>query len=69
MFQFQYFNLPKTLSRTYCARALAALEKAIKKPQKGIINLIVIGPEEIAQMNKQFRGKDGPTDILTFSYY
>ncbi len=23
----------------------------------------------MAEMNQQFRGKDGPTDILTFSYY
>ncbi len=69
MFQFQYFNIPKTLSRNYSTRALRALEKVVKKPQNGIINLIVMGPEEMAQMNKQFRGKDGPTDILTFSYY
>ena len=69
MFQFKYFNIPKTLSRDYGTRALHALEKVVKKPQNGIINLIVIGPEEMAQMNKQFRGKDGPTDILTFSYY
>lgn len=69
MFQFQYFNIPKTLSREYCTRALRALEKVVKKPQNGIVNLIVIGPEEMAGMNQQFRGKEGPTDILTFSYY
>lgn len=69
MFQFQYFNIPKTLSRAYCTRALQVLEKVVKKPQQGVINLIVIGSEEIAKMNKQFRGKEGPTDILTFSYY
>ncbi len=69
MFQFQYFYIPKTLSREYCARALQALEKTVKKSQQGVINLIVIESEEMAQMNKQFRGKEGPTDILTFSYY
>lgn len=69
MFQFKYFNIPKTLSRAYCTQSLHALEKIVKKPQNGVINLIVIGPEEMADMNKQFRGKEGPTDILTFSYY
>lgn len=69
MFQFKYFNIPKTLSRDYCARALQALEEVVKKPQQGMINLIVVSGDEIAQMNKQFRGKEGPTDILTFSYY
>jgi rRNA maturation RNase YbeY len=69
MFTFNYFNIPRTLSRTYCTRALEALEKVVKKPQKGSINLIVVSLEEMAQMNQQFRGKEGPTDILTFSYY
>jgi probable rRNA maturation factor len=69
MFTFQYFKIPKTLSRDYCHRALQALEKVIKKPQQGIISLIVIDSEEMARMNEKFRGKTGPTDILTFSYY
>lgn len=77
MFTFNYFKIPRTLSRAYCSRALQALEKVVpstssgwkKKPQQGVINLIVIDPEEMSHMNKQFRGKEGPTDILTFSYY
>lgn len=69
MFQFQYFKIPKILSRDYCSRALQTLEIVVEKPQQGIINLIVIGAEEMAQMNEKFRGKTGPTDILTFSYY
>ena len=68
MFIFQYFHIPRTLSRSYCSRALQALEKVVKKPQQGIINLIVIDTEKMAQMNHQFRGKEWPTDILTFSY-
>jgi probable rRNA maturation factor len=68
MFQFQYFKIPRTLSRAYCTRALEALEKAVKKPQQGVINLIVIDSVEMAQMNQQFRWKEGPTDILTFPY-
>lgn len=69
MFTFQYFKIPKTLSRDYCLRALQALETVVKKPQQGIINLIVLDSEEMARMNEKFRGKTGPTDILTFSYY
>lgn len=69
MFHFNYFYIPRTLSREYCTRALQALEKVVKKRQQGIINLIVIDPREMAEMNEQFRGKEGPTDILTFSYY
>jgi ssRNA-specific RNase YbeY (16S rRNA maturation enzyme) len=68
MFTFKYFHIPRTLSRSYCTRALQVLEKVIKKPQKGIIHLIVLDSEEMARMNQQFRGKEGPTDILTFSF-
>ena len=68
MFTFKYFHIPTTLSRKYCTRVLQSLEKVIKKPQKGIIHLIVIDVEEMARMNEKFRGKSGPTDILTFSY-
>lgn len=69
MFTLNYFKTPRILSREYCARALQTLEKVVKKPQRGMINLIVIDPAEMAEMNEQFRGKEGPTDILTFSYY
>lgn len=69
MFTFKYFNIPRTLSRDYCRKGLQALEKVVKKPQKGIVHLIVIDTAEMARMNEQFRGKSGPTDILTFSYY
>ena len=58
MFQFQYFKIPRTLSRDYCTRALQALEKVIKKPQQGSINLIVIDEAEMARMNLQYRGKE-----------
>ncbi|MBP6921645.1 rRNA maturation RNase YbeY [Candidatus Gracilibacteria bacterium] len=68
MFSFKYFHIPRTLSRSYCTRVLQALEETVKKPQEGIVHLIVISSEEMARMNEQFRGKTGPTDILTFSY-
>lgn len=69
MLTFKYFHIPKTLSHYYCEKALKALERVVKKPQQGIIQLIAIESEEMAQMNEQFRGKKGSTDILTFSYY
>jgi len=55
MFTFQYFKIPKILSRDYCEKTLQLVEKVIKKPQKGVINLIVIESEEMARMNEKFR--------------
>ena len=36
--------------------------------QKGIIELSFVEPEAIRRLNKQFRGVDKPTDVLSFSF-
>jgi probable rRNA maturation factor len=69
MFTFHYFKIPKNLSHSYCEKVAKALEKVVKIPQNGRVNLIVISAQDMASMNQQYRGKEGPTDILTFSYY
>jgi len=38
-----------------------------KEKVKGIINLQFIDDEKMRQLNKQFRGKDKPTDVLSFN--
>jgi len=58
MFQFKYFNIPKTLSHSYCEKVAKALERVVKVPQHGRVNLVVISAEDIAWMNQQYRGKE-----------
>ncbi|MFH1361263.1 MAG: rRNA maturation RNase YbeY [bacterium] len=33
---------------------------------EGIINLVLVGDNEIHKLNHKFRGKDKPTDVLAF---
>jgi probable rRNA maturation factor len=33
---------------------------------EGHVAIEYVGPERIAQLNEQFRGKPGPTDVLSF---
>ncbi len=68
MFHYHLFNTPKILTKKYIESVWKALETVTKIPQKGIINIIVTTPEDIAWINTLYRGKEGPTDILTFSY-
>jgi len=68
MFHYNLFGTPKILTKKYIQSVGKALEEATKKPQKWIINIITVSPDEIAFLNKSYREKDGPTDILTFSY-
>jgi probable rRNA maturation factor len=44
------------------AWALAALERDAQ------VTLRVVGPAESRRLNRQFRGKDKPTNVLTFVY-
>jgi len=32
------------------------------------LNIVFIEKDEIRQLNKKFRNKDNPTDVLSFSY-
>ena len=37
-----------------------------KEKQKGKINLVLVGDKEIHKLNRDFRHKDKPTDVLAF---
>lgn len=37
-----------------------------KEKAKGEVNLILVGDKEIHRLNKKFRKKDKPTDVLAF---
>ncbi|MBI4975671.1 rRNA maturation RNase YbeY [Candidatus Peregrinibacteria bacterium] len=40
----------------------------ILKSSKATVNLIFVGDKEIHAINKKYRKKDEPTDVLSFSY-
>jgi probable rRNA maturation factor len=45
------------------SRAVATL-----MPRAGTVNVIVTNDRVIRRLNRRFRGKDKPTDVLSFSY-
>ncbi len=68
MFQFNLFHVPPILTKKYIKSVGIAIESVIKTQQIGVINIIVTTPKDIAWINKTYRDKEGPTDILTFSF-
>ncbi len=36
---------------------------------EGEVNLIIAGDDELASLNRQYRGKEGATDVLSFPYF
>jgi len=45
------------------ARAVATLP-----PRAGVVNVIVTDDRALRALNRRYRGKDRPTDVLSFSY-
>jgi probable rRNA maturation factor len=53
--------LPREEIERLCARALATAGI-----EDGHLAVEFVSPERIAQLNAEYRGKDGPTDVLSF---
>lgn len=47
-----------------CRRAFAA--GAEQEPAKGLVSVLLADDDELRRLNLEFRGKDKPTDVLSF---
>lgn len=59
-------GVPRLLPATVLARAIAATLEAAGAPRPASIGLILSDDAELAELNAQHMGKDGPTDVLSF---
>lgn len=46
-----------------------SIDKNIFIPQKWTVNIVFVSPEEIKELNRNYRQKDTATDVLSFHYY
>ena len=71
MFTYILLNHPNSLpiDTKEVDTIFARLQEVIDRPQQGIVNIICVDEEEIRKWNKEYRGKDKETDILTFPYF
>jgi rRNA maturation RNase YbeY len=58
-------DLPKVDRRLLRSRAVAAL-RAIERP-RAELSIAFVDDAKIAELNEAYRGKSGPTDVLSFS--
>lgn len=47
--------------------ALSFSERGYDPDVLGEVSVVLVGPEEIKDLNHRFRGKDSPTDVLSFT--
>lgn len=45
------------------------VEKEVSSVQNGQINIVFVTSQEIQNLNKTYRNKDTPTDVLSFHYF
>ncbi len=50
--------------RPLCAAAFSAAAEVA--PTEGVVALLLTDNGALAELNRQYRGKDGPTDVLSF---
>jgi probable rRNA maturation factor len=46
--------------------ALSFAERGFDPDELGEVSIVLVGPEEMRNLNERFRGKDYPTDVLSF---
>ena len=54
------------LPRTAMARAVAAALEAANAPAPGSVTIVLTTDEELADLNAEHMGHEGPTDVLSF---
>ena len=59
-------QVPRLLPATALARAMAAALDVAGAPQPASIGLVLADDAELAGLNAEHMGKDGPTDVLSF---
>jgi probable rRNA maturation factor len=54
------------MDRAWAARVRRAA--SLLAPEGASVNVVVVGDRAMRRLNRKYRGKDRPTDVLSFSY-
>lgn len=71
MFQFQILNHPESfvIDESHIAHIFDLVSWSVDIPQQGILNIAFLSDAEIQSLNREHRGIDSTTDVLSFHYY
>jgi probable rRNA maturation factor len=71
MFSYQIINTPSgfSLDESRISLIFQAVNDTVPVTQKWILNIAFISDEEMQDLNKNYRGKDTTTDVLSFHYF
>lgn len=71
MFKFAIVNTPENfmISEEKISEIFAYFEKNLPFSQKWTLNIAFLSDEEIQILNRDYRGMNKPTDVLSFHYF
>ena len=70
MFGYSLVNTPDfNIDTKVIDNVFTAISKIVEQPQKWILNIVFLNKKSIQELNKNHRGMDKPTDVLSFHYY
>lgn len=70
MFHYNLVNIPSfEVDKEVLNKISKTVEKIVKNPQSWTLNIVFLNPEEVKILNKEHRGIDKTTDVLSFHYF
>lgn len=71
MFRFSLVNLPENflISEEKISKILSYFDEIVPTPQKWMLTVAFFPDDEIRILNRDYRGKDTSTDVLSFHYF
>ncbi len=71
MFSFQLLNHPESFSidETHIAQIFELIGQSVDISQNGTLNIAFLSDDEIQVLNREHRGIDSTTDVLSFHYF
>ena len=70
MFGYQIIWTPAfNYTKKYIDEIFKICSKTVDKKQNWILNIVFVDASRIKDLNKNYRKKDTPTDVLSFHYY
>ena len=70
MFHYNLVNIPSfEVDKEVLNKISKTVEKIVKKAQSWTLNIVFLNPEEVKILNKEHRGIDKTTDVLSFHYF
>ena len=70
MFHYNLVNIPSfEVDKEVLNKISKTVEKIVKKAQSWTLNIVFLNPEEVKILNKEHRGLDKTTDVLSFHYF